>query len=162
MVLMAKEKSARTTFGELLKAHRSRRGMTLLELSAASGIDDGNLSRIERGARKAPKLPRLQKILGALGLREDSEEWRELLAAAARNRFESLDYQGLAYLGFESPLHGSPAEQQPPLQFTLTQAAVEIGRISAAQGVKRITVEAGDGSEWFFTIREDQGKADKR
>ena len=82
--------------------------------------------------------------------------------AAARNRFESLDYQGVAYLGFESPLHGFPAEQQPSLWFTLTQAAVEIGRISTTQGVKRITVEAGDGSEWFFTIREDEGRADKR
>ena len=159
---MVNKKSASTTFGELLKAHRSRRGMTLMELSAASGIDDGNLSRIERGARRPPKLPRLQKILGALGLREDTEEWRELLAAAARDRFEGLDYQGLAYLKFESPLHGLPAEQQPSLQFTLTQAAVEIGRISATQGVKKITVEASDGSEWFFTIREDEGKADKK
>ena len=135
--------------------------MTLLELSAASGIDNGNLSRIERGARKPPKLPRLLKILGALGLREDSDEWRKLLAAAARNRFEGPDYQGDTYLGFKSPLHGLPAQQQPPLQFTLTQAAVEIGRISASHGVKKITVEAGDGSEWFFAIREDQGKANQ-
>jgi len=133
-----------------------------MELSAACGIDNGNLSRIERGARRPPRLPRLLKILESLGLRKDSEEWRELLSAAARNRFEGLDDPGVAYLGFESPLHGLPAEQQQSPQFTLTQAAMEIGRISASHGVKKITVEAGDGSEWFFPIREAVGKAQNR
>ena len=155
-------KSTSLTFGELLKAQRNRRGMTLLELSAASGIDNGNLSRIERGVRKAPKLPQLLKILQALGLRDDSGERRELLAAAARDRFESLSYQGITYLGCESPLQALPAEQQPPPQFTLTQAAVEIGRISVSHRVKKITVETGDGSEWFFPIREDEGRPNSR
>ena len=159
---MAKSQSSSTTFGELLKAHRNRRGMTLLALSAATGIDNGNLSRIEQGARKPPKLPRLLKILDGLGLREDSAEWRELVAAAARDRFDSLNYPAVTDLRFESPLHGLPAEQQPPLQFTLTQAAVEIGRISGSHGITKITVEAGDGSEWFFPIREDGGRVDNR
>jgi len=136
--------------------------MTLLELSAACGIDNGNLSRIERGVRRPPKLPRLQQILGALGLQQDSAEWRELLAAAARDRFDSLNHPAVMDLGFESPLHGLPAEHQQSPLFTLTQAAVEIGRISAAHGIKRITVEAGDGSEWFFPIREEVGKAQNR
>jgi transcriptional regulator with XRE-family HTH domain len=131
--------------------------MTLVELAAASGADDGNLSRIERGARKPPKLPRLLTILEALQIRENSPEWHELLAAAARDRFESLDYQGITYLGEESPLHGLPPEQAAH-GFTLAQAALEIGRISASHGVKKITVEAGDGSERFFAIREGEGK----
>jgi hypothetical protein len=136
--------------------------MTLVALSAESGIDDGNLCRIERGARKPPKLPRLLEIMKALEIQENSQEWHELLAAAARDRFESLAYCGITYLGYENPLHGLPPKQSQPRQFTLTEAALEIGRISASQGVKKITVEAGDGSEWFFTIQEDEGKANKR
>ena len=158
---MAKDRQAHR-FGALLKAHRRRKGLTLVKLSEASGIDDGNLSRIERGARKPPKLPLLLKIMEKLEIGENSHEWHELLAAAARDRFESLAYCGITYLGYENPLHGLPPEQPQPHQFTLTQAALEIGRISASRGVKKITVETGDGSEWFFAIREEEGEANKR
>jgi transcriptional regulator with XRE-family HTH domain len=130
----------------------------LTELSAASGIDAGNLSRIERGERKAPSLPRLLGILKALGIVETSPEWHELLGAAAKDRFETLNYGRFTYLGWENPLHGLPAHDAEPRQFTLTEAAMEIGRISASHGVKKITVKSADGSEWFFPIREEEGE----
>ena len=126
----------RNRFGQLLKALRRRKHITLAALSAAAGIDAGNLSRMERGQRKASNLPRL------VAIRED--------------RFETLKYGRFTYLGWENPLHGLPAHDVEPRQFGLTEAAFEIGRISASHGVKKITVKSADGSEWFFPIREEE------
>ncbi len=145
-------------FGKLLKSLRRRKPMTLTELSEASGIDAGNLSRIERGERKAPSLPRLLGILKALGIEEGSPEWHQSLGAAAKDRFETLKHGRFTYLGWENPLHGLQAHDAEPRQFTLTEAAVEIGRISASQGVKKITVKSADGSEWYFPIQEEDGE----
>ena len=146
----------RNRFGQLLKALRRRKHITLAALSAAAGIDAGNLSRMERGQRKASNLPRLVAILKALGIEEGSPEWHELLGAAAKDRFETLKYGRFTYLGWENPLHGLPAHDVEPRQFGLTEAAFEIGRISASHGVKKITVKSADGSEWFFPIREEE------
>jgi transcriptional regulator with XRE-family HTH domain len=132
--------------------------VTLAQLAAACGIDGGNLSRIERGKRKAPSPPRLLGILKALGVAEGSPEWHGLLGAAARDRFETLQYGRYTYLGWENPLHGLPTQPTEPKQFSLTEAAMEIGRISASHGVKKITVKSADGSEWFFPIREEEGE----
>jgi len=148
----------RNRFGELLKSLRRRKRITLAELSAASGIDGGNLSRIERGGRKPPKLPRLLQLLQALGIVEGSPEWHESLGAAAKDRFETLQYGRFTYLGWENPLHGLPAQPAEPRQFSLTEAAMAIGRISASHTVKKITVKSADGSEWFFPIREGEGE----
>jgi len=35
--------------GEIIRAHRKKRGLTLVELAKETGIDQGNLSRIEQG-----------------------------------------------------------------------------------------------------------------
>ncbi|MFE3202129.1 helix-turn-helix domain-containing protein [Embleya sp. NPDC059237] len=40
-----------TPNGTKIKALRTARGMTLRDLAAATGLDNGNLSRIERGTR---------------------------------------------------------------------------------------------------------------
>jgi transcriptional regulator with XRE-family HTH domain len=151
-----------TRFGKLLKSLRRRKPMTLTELSAASGIDAGNLSRIERGERKAPNLSRLVAILKALGIAESSVEWHESLGEAAKDRFETLKYGRFTYLGWGNTLHGLPAHDAEPRQFTLTEAAMEIGRISASHGVKKITVKSADGSEWYFPIGEEEGEPPQR
>jgi len=161
IVMVKRGQRSRLTFGELLRALRQHKGVTLSELATAAGIDDGNLSRIEGGTRKPPRLPRLLEILQALGLEEGSREFQQLLAAAARDRFETFAHGGYTYLGFENPLHGLPREEQAPREFTLTEAAFEIGRISASRGVKKITVEAEDGSKFSFPIG-DQGPAPDR
>jgi transcriptional regulator with XRE-family HTH domain len=148
----------RNRFGELLKSLRRRKKITLAELAAACGNDGGNLSRIERGERKAPDLPHLVAILQALGIEEGAQEWHELVGAAAKARFETLAHGGFTYLGFESPLHGLPAPDAEPHQFSLTEAAVEIGRISSSHRVKEITLKSADGSEWFFPIQAEEGE----
>ena len=149
---------SRNRFGRLLKALRHRKGITLTELATACGLDGGNLSRIERGERKAPNLPRLLGILKGLDIEEGSNEWHELLGAAAKDRFETLKRGRYTYLGWENPLHGLPAPETEPREFSLTEAAMEIGRISASRGVKKITVKSADGSQWFFPIREEEGE----
>ena len=135
--------------------------MTLIELAAAAGSDNGGLSRLERGEKKAPNLPRALQILKALGIADGSPEWHELLSAAAQDRFESFAHGGITYLGHENPLHGLPPEQPPPRQFSLTEAAVEIGRIAATRGITKIVVETSDGSEWFLPVREEEGDPPK-
>ena len=43
-------------------------------------------------------------------------------------------------------------EEKGPEQVSLIEAALEIGKLSASYGIKKITVEGSDGSEFFFHI----------
>lgn len=151
----------RPKFGELLKTLREQRDISLTELSRRCGIDLGNLSRIQTGERKPPELPHLLKIATALELAQDSPEWRELFKAAARNRFENLTVEGITYLGYENTLHGVPAKPQPRRTMSLTEAVLQIGKVSATRGLRRITVEADDGSEYFYYIDEKGAERSK-
>ncbi len=72
-----------TTFGDWLKAKRAERRITLRAFAEASGLDPGNLSRYERGLLPAPQGEALERIAGALGLKEGSEEWQTLHDLAA-------------------------------------------------------------------------------
>jgi transcriptional regulator with XRE-family HTH domain len=155
---MVRSKPPRPKFGELLRAHRDRLGITLTDFAARCQIDAGNLSKIERGERKPPELPHLVRITGALSIPRDSPGWHELMAAAARDRFETLSIEGYTYLGFANPLHGLPEEPRAQREVTLTEAAVEIGKISESLGVEKITVKASDGSEFSFYIRKGKGR----
>ena len=47
-------------------------------------------------------------------------------------------------------------EEKGPEQVSLIEAALEIGRLSASCGIKKITVEDCDGSEYFYYIREQR------
>jgi transcriptional regulator with XRE-family HTH domain len=64
-----------------IRALRVRRGMSLQDLSAATGIDSAHLELIERGSgTAAPTLAELEKIAEALGCAVDhcvphSERW---------------------------------------------------------------------------------------
>jgi transcriptional regulator with XRE-family HTH domain len=73
-----------TTFGEFLRALRTARGMGLVELAHAAGIDPGLLSRIERGQRNAPNLLMIRRIVKPLGVDQDSAEFRDLYAFTGR------------------------------------------------------------------------------
>ena len=155
---MVRSKPARPKFGELLRAHRERLGITLTDFADRSRIDAGNLSRIERGERKPPELPHLVRMTEVLNIPKESPSWHAFMAAAARDRFETLSFEGYTYLGFANPLHGLPEEPQAQHEVTLTEAAVEIGKISASLGVEKITVKASDGSEFSFYIGKGKGR----
>jgi transcriptional regulator with XRE-family HTH domain len=53
--------------GRRLRALRSERGMTILELAAKAGVSSGNVSQIERGASN-PSINTLHKLRAALGV----------------------------------------------------------------------------------------------
>ena len=77
------------TFGKLLKELRLKKKITLREFCKLNGIDHGNYSRMERGLLQPPqKVGALEKYALALGLKRDSEEWREYFDSAAASRGE--------------------------------------------------------------------------
>lgn len=60
------------SFGEYVKALRKKRGYTLKQLSALSGLSDAQISRIENSSRGIPKLDNLKKLAKALDVPPDS------------------------------------------------------------------------------------------
>ena len=73
-----------TRFGELLREHRRRSGLTLRAFSAEAGLDPAYVSRIERGVIAPPKDEEKVGLLAAtVGLREETTEWQEFKDAAA-------------------------------------------------------------------------------
>jgi len=102
-----------------------------------------------------PKMPALLELLKALGVPTNSTPWRALMSAAARGRLEILDDpSGVAYLPYENTLHGLPEQSKHAHTYTVTQAAAELGRVQEKLGIKKITVEAADGSQLVFPIED--------
>ncbi|MCC6680399.1 MAG: helix-turn-helix transcriptional regulator [Phycisphaeraceae bacterium] len=52
---------------QLLKAEREKRGISLTELAERTGIDKGNLSRMENNRNANPTLETLHRIARAIG-----------------------------------------------------------------------------------------------
>src|SRR5947209_18556615 len=57
-----------TSFGELLRGHRGRRGLTQEELAERSGLSVQGISALERGARRAPRTTTIEVLAGAMKL----------------------------------------------------------------------------------------------
>ena len=75
-------------FGRLVREHRERLGFTMNELARKIEMDQGLLSKIERGKRPPPQLvPQVQRIAAALGLEVESAKFKELMEVAYRERF---------------------------------------------------------------------------
>jgi transcriptional regulator with XRE-family HTH domain len=55
-----------------LRAARERRGWTQEQLEAASGVDQGVISRLERGSSTNPTVDTVRKLEAALKLRRGS------------------------------------------------------------------------------------------
>lgn len=72
-----------TEFGKLFKKHRKRTGLTLRAFCRKHGLDNGNISKLERGLRRPPTGKTLDKYAKCLGLTPDSDEWYELHDVAA-------------------------------------------------------------------------------
>lgn len=71
-------------FGETLRRLRLQAGYGLRRFAELIEIEPSNLSAIEHGRRAAPE-KKLREIADALGLAEDSAEWRDLFDSAARD-----------------------------------------------------------------------------
>ena len=77
------------TFAEAARGHRLRLQMSLRKFCLANGWEPGNTSKLERGLLPPPSGERLMAYAHALGLVEETDDWREFhdLAAAAKGEF---------------------------------------------------------------------------
>ena len=57
--------------GSAIKEERLNQGLSQRTLGSMTGIDHGNISRIESGAEKNPGMQRIWKIASALGIPVD-------------------------------------------------------------------------------------------
>lgn len=75
-------------FGErFAKLRREQTGLSLREFCANSGLDAGNISRLERGRMAVPASREiLERYASALGLEENTDEWVEFFDLAAAER----------------------------------------------------------------------------
>jgi transcriptional regulator with XRE-family HTH domain len=64
----------RASFGELLRQHRARAGLTQEALAERAGMSVRGLSDLELGARSAPYPDTIRRLAEALGL-DRSEHW---------------------------------------------------------------------------------------
>ena len=72
------------TFGNFFKQKRIGLGLTLREFCRMYELDPGNISKLERGLSTPPQSKELlAKYAGMLGIKENSEEWREFSDLAA-------------------------------------------------------------------------------
>ena len=80
------------TFGELLRAHRGRTGMTQRELADAAGMSTGAIRDLEQGRTRSPKRRSVQAVVTALGLSQhDAERLHAAATAAAAPVVEPAD-----------------------------------------------------------------------
>lgn len=75
-------------FGQLVKEHRRSQGFSLRSFCNANGFDPGNFSKIERGIFSPPSPAKIKEYARALGLTEGSDDYTELVDAAAIDRGE--------------------------------------------------------------------------
>jgi len=88
MPCQRKKRLLTDAFGRILRGHRERLGVTLNQLARQIDIDQGLLSKIERGKRPPPQIvPYVQRIAVVLGFAEGSTEFTELMQAAYSGRF---------------------------------------------------------------------------
>lgn len=74
-------------FGRLVRSHRERLGVTMNRLARFIDMDQGLLSKIERGKRPPPQIvPHVEKIALAFGFGPNSPEFKELAETAHRER----------------------------------------------------------------------------
>jgi len=72
------------TFGSFFESLRQRNRLTLREFCRKADADPGNISRMERGAMLPPKSQEiLVRYATVLGLRKESEEWKQFFDLAA-------------------------------------------------------------------------------
>ncbi len=77
------------SFGQYIKEKRMARRITLRAFSEGLGYDPANYSRMERGLLMPPTNPeRLAAFGRMLDIRQDSEEFREIVRLAALGRGE--------------------------------------------------------------------------
>jgi transcriptional regulator with XRE-family HTH domain len=84
-------------FGPLLRDLRLKVNIGLRRFAELVGVKPSNLSDIENGRRHPPADPdKLREIAEALGLADDSDEWRRLFDTARRRGDLPADIRHMA------------------------------------------------------------------
>jgi transcriptional regulator with XRE-family HTH domain len=147
------------TFGSLLRHIRKQRGMTLAQVSDASGIDQATISKIELGDRLPPEVHTLVRISTALEIPEGSEGFKDLLALALDERGEASETSGKTQgvstvLNLTRPM--DLAEGMPVLVNDLAELLAKSTAYAITNGAISITVRASDGSVQRFQVLAEQ------
>lgn len=130
------DSSALGTIGPRLRSWRERRGLTLVELSTATGISPSTLSRLESGKR-APNLELVVPIARALTLDLDDIVPREAIDPRVHQTTEEIDG-----VRFETL-----ATTASPVQ------TFKVSLVARPNGVKAIPdLQAHDGQEWMYIL----------
>lgn len=77
------------TFGDLLRGHRLRAGLSQSELAEKANISEAAVGLLERGLRKAPHRQTIVLLAKALGLESDERETLEAARGEARRNAAS-------------------------------------------------------------------------
>jgi transcriptional regulator with XRE-family HTH domain len=74
----------KSSFANFIREKRIAAGLTLRQFCRLSGFDSSNWSKIERGLKLPPQSKNvLDEIASVLKIKEDSQEYKELLDLAA-------------------------------------------------------------------------------
>jgi len=80
-------------FGEIIKQKRLQKGLTLREFCKQLDEDASNWSKIERGKLAPPQdKDKLSKIAGLLGIKKESEEWKNIIDFASLDAGKIPEY----------------------------------------------------------------------
>jgi transcriptional regulator with XRE-family HTH domain len=126
-------------FGQFVRARRRAVGVSLTTLARSMDFDQGVLSKIERGIRRAPQIvPYVQRIAACLGFEPSSDEYRELMDLAYKERFSGRpDPTGRSLIVTLGPASGCPASPGlGGLSPEFTAPGSPAGRYYESQGYK--------------------------
>ena len=147
-----------TTFGELLRALRTARGIGLVEMAHRVGIDPGLLSRVETGKRKPTSTGMIDRLLEALGIKEDSDEHRALLRLAGFMTRDEM-WQAIVEAGTSHEPPTTPKDLSDSATVRCANLADLVGQATVwavGHGATVITVRASDGSVQRFHLLAEQ------
>jgi transcriptional regulator with XRE-family HTH domain len=136
----AKDELVTGSFGKLVRRHREQLGISITDLARAVQMDQGLLSKIERGLRPPPQIiPHIQRMAERFEFEPASREYRELLEAAYAERFgeNRTDTKRRAVLLEWSPVTSSSrALGLSGVSAELTASESPAGRYYRSQGIE--------------------------
>ncbi|HEY2671620.1 MAG TPA: tetratricopeptide repeat protein [Rugosimonospora sp.] len=137
-------------FGEIVRAHRRRLGLTQEELAEKAGLSVRAIGKIETGRIAAPRPPTLRLLADAFGL--TGAEWDQLRRSAAGEASDppvvpaQLPPDVSAFTGREEQLAALDAMAADPTEAT----AVVISAVSGTAGVGKTALAL----RWAHRVRE--------
>jgi transcriptional regulator with XRE-family HTH domain len=145
------------TFGTLLRHIRKSRGLTLAQLSNASGIDPATISKMELGDRLPPELHIVVRIATALEIPEGSEGFKALVTLALDERASAGE--AIAENEADPGTSGNPVSTLAwnVLRPTEVSKLVPVFVEDLAELIARSTAEAIRRSATSITIRFEDG-----